>query len=68
MMLAAVLAPLRAVRGPAWPAGARLGLAEIGEIAPGKVGDFVVVDGGPLTELRTVERPTLVLLGGRPIA
>jgi imidazolonepropionase-like amidohydrolase len=44
-----------------------LGLSDRGMIAPGKRADILVVDGDPLAELSVLERPWLVLLGGRTV-
>lgn len=41
-----------------------LGLRDLGQIKPGFIADLVVVDGDPLTDIHTLERPTLVLQSG----
>ena len=41
-----------------------LGLRDLGQIKPGYIADLVVVDGDPLTDIHTLERPTLVLQSG----
>ena len=61
------LTPAEALRAATVDAAALLGVDEIGEIAVGKAADFVVVEGDPLTDLRVVQRPVMVLKGGRPI-
>ncbi len=61
------LTPAEALRAATVDAAALLGVDEIGEIAIGKAADFVVVEGDPLTDLRVVQRPVMVLKGGRPI-
>lgn len=61
------LTPAEALRAATVAAAALLGVDEIGEIAIGKAADFVVVEGDPLTDLRVVQRPVMVLKGGRPI-
>ncbi|HEY8378461.1 MAG TPA: amidohydrolase family protein [Nannocystis sp.] len=44
-----------------------LGLRDIGQVKPGFVADLVVVDGDPLTDIRALERPVLVIQSGRPV-
>ena len=61
------LSPAEALRAATVDAAALLGLRQIGEIAVGKAADFVVVEGDPLSDLRTVERPALVVKAGRPV-
>jgi imidazolonepropionase-like amidohydrolase len=41
-----------------------LGVDNVGRIAPGALGDVVVVDGDPLTDIELVEHPALVVKGG----
>ena len=62
------LSPAEASRAATVDAAALLGLRQIGEIAVGKAADFVVVEGDPLSDLRTVERPALVVKAGRPVS
>ncbi|MGH7580971.1 MAG: amidohydrolase family protein, partial [Gemmatimonadales bacterium] len=59
------LTPLEALRAATLSAAALLGSSRVGEIAVGKTGDFVVVEGDPLADVRVVERPVMVLQGGR---
>jgi imidazolonepropionase-like amidohydrolase len=59
------MTPLQALRAATLNAAALLGVTDIGEIAPGAVGDFVVVSGDPLQDLRVLDRPLLVVKGGR---
>lgn len=59
------MTPLEAIRAATVNAAALLGLTTIGEIAVGAEGDFVVVSGDPLQDLRVLERPALVVKGGR---
>jgi imidazolonepropionase-like amidohydrolase len=44
-----------------------LGLVDSGTIAPKKRADLLVVDGDPLSDLMALDRPWLVMLGGRRI-
>ena len=41
-----------------------LGLRELGQIKVGYIADLVVVDGDPLVDIHTLERPALVVQGG----
>ena len=59
------LTPLEALRAATLSAAALLGSSRVGEIAVGKAGDFVVVEGDPLADVRVVERPVMVLRGAR---
>lgn len=61
------LSPLLALRAATLNAAALLGSSRIGEIAVGKVGDFVVVEGDPLRDVGSVARPVMVLRGGRSV-
>jgi imidazolonepropionase-like amidohydrolase len=56
-----------ALRAATVDAAALLGIREVGEIAVGKAADLVVVDGDPLDDLHTLQRPELVVKNGRPI-
>jgi imidazolonepropionase-like amidohydrolase len=64
-LVEAGLTPLEALRAATVDAATLLGLDEVGEIAPGKAGDFVVVEGNPLENIRALERPVLVVKGGK---
>lgn len=59
------MSPLEALRAATVTAAALIGVTDVGEIAPGAVGDFVVVSGDPLQDLRVLEGPVLVVKGGR---
>jgi imidazolonepropionase-like amidohydrolase len=59
------MTPLEALRAATLNAAALVGATDLGEIALGAVGDFVVVSGNPLRDLRVLERPLLVVRGGR---
>jgi imidazolonepropionase-like amidohydrolase len=61
------LSPLEALRAATLDAAALLRSTRIGEIAVGRAGDFVVVDGDPIRNLRALERPVMVLRGGRVV-
>jgi imidazolonepropionase-like amidohydrolase len=58
--------PIDAVRAATQWAAELLGLdGEIGIVQPGFVADLILVDGNPLTDLRRLERPSVVVQGGR---
>jgi len=61
------LSPLEALRAATLTAAALLGLAEVGEIAAGKAGDLVVVSGDPLSDVRVLDKPLLVVMAGRVV-
>ncbi len=61
------LSPLEALRACTINAAALLGTNEVGEIVPGAVGDFTVVTGDPLLDLRVLERPVLVVKAGHVV-
>jgi imidazolonepropionase-like amidohydrolase len=64
-LVEAGLTPLETLRAATVDAAALLGLDEVGEIAAGKAGDFPVVEGNPLENIRALERPVLVVKGGK---
>jgi len=58
--------PIDAVRAATQWAAELLGLdGEIGIVREGFAADLVLVDGDPLTDLRRLERPSVVVQGGR---
>jgi imidazolonepropionase-like amidohydrolase len=61
------MSPLDALRAATLDAAALLGSSRVGEIAVGRAGDFVVVEGDPLRDVRVLQRPVLVLRGGRVV-
>jgi imidazolonepropionase-like amidohydrolase len=62
------MTPLEAIRSATLGAAALLGSNEVGEIAVGAAGDFVVVEGDPLSDIHVVERPVLVVKAGHPVS
>jgi imidazolonepropionase-like amidohydrolase len=56
--------PMEAIVTATSSASDLLGWNEVGEIAPGRFGDFVVVAGDPLADIHVLERPVAVLKGG----
>jgi imidazolonepropionase-like amidohydrolase len=61
------LSPPEALRAATLTAAALLGSTRVGEIAVGKAGDLVVVEGDPLRDVRVVTRPVAVVRGGRVV-
>src|SRR6185436_14652538 len=61
------LPPAEALRAATSDAAALLGARDAGELKVGAVGDLVVVEGDPLEDIHVVERPELVVLGGRVV-
>ena len=59
------LSPAEALRAATVDAAVLLGATDAGEIRVGAAGDLVVVAGDPLEDIGVVERPTLVVQGGR---
>ena len=59
------LSPAEALRAATSDAAALLGATDAGEIKVGAGGDLVVVEGDPLEDIHVVERPQLVVQGGR---
>ncbi|MGD9762389.1 MAG: amidohydrolase family protein [Candidatus Binatia bacterium] len=71
LMQYAGLSPLEAIQAGTKNAALVLGLAgEVGEIAPGKLADVIVVDGDPLADIRVLldkRRITTVIKDGRVV-
>ncbi|MCB9700429.1 MAG: amidohydrolase family protein [Myxococcales bacterium] len=59
------MSPADAIVAATASAAELLGLADVGRIAEGKVGDLIVVDGDPLADIRALQAPALVVKGGR---
>jgi imidazolonepropionase-like amidohydrolase len=66
-LIDAGLSPLEALRAATVNAAALLGSSRIGEIVVGGAGDFVVVTGKPLRDVRVLQRPELVVQAGRVV-
>ena len=56
--------PMEAIVSATSSASDLLGWNEVGTIAPGRFGDFVVVRGDPLADIHVLEHPVAVLKGG----
>ncbi|MDC0718191.1 metal-dependent hydrolase family protein [Nannocystis bainbridge] len=61
------MAPKDAIVAATRSAAELLGLRDLGQVKPGFIADLLVVDGDPLTDIRVLERPALVVQGGRPV-
>lgn len=68
LMLDAGLSPLEAIRAATSTAAAVLGWAHrVGTLRQGLLADLLAVPGEPLRDIGVLQRPALVLQGGRPI-
>ena len=62
------MAPLAAIRSATVVAAECMGWADrVGTLAPGRFADLVAVDGDPLADVTLLERPVVVLKGGRVV-
>ena len=60
------MTPLGAIRSATSVAAECLGRADrVGSLAVGLLADLVAVDGDPLADIRVLERPAVVMKGGR---
>lgn len=66
------MTPIEAIRAATSDAAAMLDKgADLGAIAPGRLGDLIAVDGDPLADVRTLEHVAFVMKGGavvKPVA
>ncbi|MBB5697394.1 metal-dependent hydrolase family protein [Sphingomonas yantingensis] len=63
------LTPLQAIRAATSNAAEALGRSQdVGAIAVGRHADIVAVEGDPLTDIRTLEKPVAVIKGGEVVA
>ena len=58
------MTPIEAIRAATRNAAEALGRNDVGEIQVGRYGDFVAVDGDPLSDVSVLERPAAVVKGG----
>ena len=56
--------PMDAILAATRNAAELLGLTDVGIIKPGNIADLVAVDGDPLADIKTLERPALVVHDG----
>jgi imidazolonepropionase-like amidohydrolase len=63
-LVALGIKPMDAILAATRDAADLLGLTDVGIIKPGNVADLVAVDGDPLADIRTLERPVLVIHDG----
>jgi imidazolonepropionase-like amidohydrolase len=62
------MAPLAAIRSATIVAAECMGWTDrVGTLAPGRHADLVAVAGDPLADITVLERPVVVLKGGRPV-
>ena len=61
------MTPAEAIRTATVNAAEALGRDDVGQVAVGRWGDLVAVDGDPLTDVRVLERPVAVIKGGVPV-
>ena len=61
------MSPLAAIQAATRNAAEALGRKDVGVIEVGRYGDFVAVDGDPLTNVRVLEKPAAVIKGGELI-
>jgi len=62
------MAPLAAIRSATVVAAECMGWADrVGTLAVGRFADLVAVDGDPLADITLLERPVVVLRGGRVV-
>ncbi|MBL4684212.1 MAG: amidohydrolase family protein [Nannocystaceae bacterium] len=58
------LAPMQAIVAGTSGAAELLGLDNVGRVAPGMLADLVIVEGDPLLDITTLQRPSMVVKGG----
>jgi imidazolonepropionase-like amidohydrolase len=61
------MTPMQAIVSATSRPAERLGLSEMGTLAPGKTADFVVLDADPLEDIRNTRTISRVYLGGREV-
>lgn len=67
VMVALGMKPADAIVAATRSAAELLGLADVGQVRPGFVADLLAVDGDPLQDIRALQRPALVIQGGRVV-
>lgn len=67
LMVASGLTPLQTIHVATEEGAALLGLEDRGVLAPGKLADFVIVDGKPDERIEDLDRITAVYHRGRPV-
>lgn len=58
------MTPIQAIRAATSNAAQALGRDDVGQVAVGRWGDLVAVDGDPLADVRVLEHPAAVIKGG----
>ena len=60
------MSPIDAIRSATVAAAECMGWSDrVGSVAPGRFADLVAVDGDPLADVTALERPAVVIKGGR---
>jgi len=68
MMVKWGMTPIQAIRAATLSAADALGTPDdVGQIAVGRYGDIVAVDGDPLADVRVLEHPAAVIKGGERV-
>jgi imidazolonepropionase-like amidohydrolase len=66
LLVAAGLSPLDALRAATVNPATFLGVAaSLGHVSKGRLADFLILDGDPLSDIRNTRRITAIVLGGR---
>jgi imidazolonepropionase-like amidohydrolase len=61
------MSPKQAIQSATLRSAALLGLDKLGALAPGMEGDFIAVDGDPLTDIHAIEKVRLVVFKGKVV-
>ncbi len=67
IMVGLGMAPIDAIRAATVDAAALMGRSDVGRLEPGRWADLVAVSSDPLTDVRELERPVVVVKGGRVV-
>ncbi len=59
--------PIDGMRAAISNAAELLGTGDRGRLAPGKLADVIAVSGDPSADIRTLERPAFIIMGGKRI-
>ena len=61
------MAPVDAIRAATTWAAELMGRSDVGRLEPGRWADLVAVGGDPLADVTELERPIVVVKGGRVV-
>ncbi len=67
IMVGLGMAPIDAIRAATVDAAALMGRSDVGRLEPGRWADLVAVSSDPLTDVHELERPVVVVKGGRVV-